>query len=181
MENKHIEHLTKSSIEHDIKDFYISNIKSVFVATLFLYLGILFMWFSCDLSKKNSWDLIIIAIFSIYIILILSFTVYFIHIIKQYLQKDIKYTVVTDTFTKIGRKHKFCYGIFGMPCMCFSKHGKFILHFYRKYYKWSVLYNGIEDDKIIDRSTPGDKFYLVIKNKRILNVYNQNMFIFNDK
>ena len=64
MENKHIEHLTKSSIEHDIKDFYISNIKSVFVATLFLYLGILFMWFSCDLSKKNSWDLIIIAIFN---------------------------------------------------------------------------------------------------------------------
>lgn len=177
MEHKRTERLTKSAIECDIKSLYTYNIKSSILAVLFMYFGLVVLWFACDLSKKSNWDLVIIVSFTIYTILTLCLTAYLIYLIKQYFQKDMKYTIVTDTFIKTGRKHGICYGIFGMPCMCFSKYGKFILHFYRDYYKWSDLYSGMDDDRIINCSTPGDKFYLIInKNEKILSVYNTKLF-----
>ena len=107
-------------------------------------------------------------------------TIYLIHSIIQYFNKNPQYTIVSDTFTRIGIKHSFGYGIFGTHCLCFSEYGEFLLHFHRIYYPWSDLHC-TSNDGIMNRSTPGDKFYLVVKNEKILNVYNQKMFILDNK
>lgn len=180
MKHEHREHLTKSIIERDIKTLYSWYIKGLIPGVLFSYLGILVLWFSCDLNQKSSHNWIIDLILTLYIIILLGATVYLIYFIIQYFKKNTKYTIVSDTFTKFGIKHELGYEIFGMHCLCFSKHGKYLLHPRRIYYSWSNLHC-MNNDGIMNRSIPGDKFYLVIKNKRILNVYNQKIFILDDK
>ena len=180
MKQKHTVYLTKSIIESDIKALYIWNIKNLIPCVLFLYLGILVLWFSCDLSKKINHNWIIDMILTLYIVILLCATAYLIYFIIQYFKKSTQYTIVSDTFTGIGIKHELGYGIFGTHCLCFSKYGKYLLHFHRNYYPWSDLHC-MNNDGIMNRSIPGDKFYLVIKNKKILNVYNQKMFILDNK
>ena len=179
MEHKRIEHLNKSIIEYDIRMLYIWIIKSLIPCSIFFYFGILFLWFYCDIGK-NSQNPILIMIFIIYIILSLCITIYLIYLIIQCFKKNIKYSIVSDTFTGIGQKAELGYGIFGTYCLCFSQYGRFLLHFHRVYYQWSDLYC-MNNNSMINRSISGDKFYLVIKNSKILNVYNQKMFILDDK
>lgn len=180
MKKEHTEYLTKSIIEHDIKALYIWNIKSLIPCVLFLYLGILVLWFSCDLNQKSSHNWIIDLILTLYIIILLFATVCLIYFIIQYFKKDTPYTIVSDTLTHIGIKHEFGYGIFGTHCLYFSEYGKYLLHFYRIYYSWSDLHC-MNNDGIMNSSVSGDKFYLVIKNKKILNVYNRKMFTVENK
>lgn len=180
MKHEHIEYLTKSIIESDIKALYIWNIKSLIPCVFFMCFGILMLWFSCDLSQKENHNLIIDIILILFIIILLCTTFYLIHSSIQYFNKKPKYTIVFDTFTKTGIKHSFGYGIFGTHCLCFSNYGKYLLHFHKVYYPWSNLHC-MKNDDIMNSSISGDKFYLVVKNKKILNVYNQKYFIIDKK
>ena len=175
MAQGHIERLTKSIIERDIKALYLWKIKSLVPCTLFLYLGAIVFWFSCGLGDKSNRDAIILSLLAVYFIITLCVTVCLLYAIAQYFKKNIKYSVVCDTFTEIGTKHELVYGIFGINCLCFSEYGKYVLELYRSYYPWSQFYR-MDNDGIMHSSLSGDKFYLVVKNKKILNVYNQKMF-----
>lgn len=180
MKHKHTETLTKSTIEHDIKALYIWFIKGLIPCVCFLYFGIGVLWFSCDLSKKSNHNLIIDIILILYVVIMLYTTIYLIYLIIQCFKKNIKYTIVSDTFIKIGTGYGLGYGIFGVSCLCFSEHGKYLLHTHGLiYYTWSNLHC-MSRESLMNRSQPGDKFYLVIKNKKILYVYNQKIFTLNN-
>jgi hypothetical protein len=172
--------LTKDIIEHDIKKLYIWKLRNLIPAMLFSYLGALFLWFYCDLNNKNNRTIGMVTILTVYIIFLIFITIYLIYLLWQYLRKNAKYTIVSDTFIGIGTKHRLDYGLFGRHCLCFSNYGKFALDFHKTYYNWSELY-ATDNDGIIKRSIPGDSFYLIIENEKIINVYNKKTFIFNDK
>ena len=87
MKHEHREHLTKSIIESDIKTLYSWYIKGLIPGVLFSYLGILVLWFSCDLNQKSSHNWIIDLILTLYIIILLGATVYLIYFIIQYFKK----------------------------------------------------------------------------------------------
>ncbi len=176
MEYNHTEHLTKLIIEQEIKGLYLWKLKSCIPCALFSYIGAVVFWFTCDIAKSK--DLLLTAIFVLYIIVLLGVTAYLIYLIFQYSNKNIKYSIVCDNLTKISIKRAFGYGILGTHCLCFSENGKFLLEFHRIFYPWSDFYC-MDSCNLKNRSNKGDKFYLVIKNKKILNVYNQKMFEYN--
>lgn len=174
--------LTKSLIEQEIKKIYIWYIKNYIFGGIFVFIGFIVLWYMCDL-KHTFMHNIVLTILSVMYILILLLT--FIRSIQYayiYFKKDLKLVIITDTLIKFDRSRVFLsLSLFRiLKCLCFAKNGKFTLEWYRPYYPLSTYYNKIDESKIADTSYPGDEFYLVIKNKKILNVYNKKMFILKD-
>ena len=174
MKQTHFETLTKANIEYDIKSLYKWKLKGFIPSTIFNYICIPGMWFFCGFSKRDT-NIVLITILVLYLSISLYLTICSVYYIIQYFNKNIKYTIVSDTFKKTGVKHMSCYGVSNITYLCFSKYGKFSLDMHRWYYQWSDLYC-MERYSIMDRAKPGDEFYLVIKNNKIINAYNKRMF-----
>lgn len=181
MDYKIKETLKKEFIEQDIKEYYKLISKQTIALTVFVYLGFIFLLFLPKiLPNKNSPNIFYIMSLVVYIILLFAISVSTILLIIKRFTKNIKYTIVVDTLTNIGTKHEIGYGIFGRECLCFRKQGKFLLQYNRNYYSWSEFHQ-TNNDGIKNRSIPGDKFYLILINKKIFNVYNQKMFELSDE
>ena len=180
MKYNRIENLTKSKIEYGIKEHYKLISKQTISLTVFVYIGFIFLLFLPKISPtQNTSNIFYLMSLVVYIILLLAISVSTISLIIKRFGKNIKYTIVVDTLTNIGTKHEFGYGIFGRECLCFRNQGKFLLKYNRNYYSWSEFHQ-TNNDGIKNRSIPGDKFYLILINKKIFNVYNQKMFLLNE-
>ena len=170
--------LTKSLIEQEIKKLYIWYIKYYLLASVFVFIGFIVLWNMCDLKHTFMHNIILTILSVMYIsVLLLTFTRLILYI-YNYFKKDLKLVIITDTLVKFDRSRVFLsislWRI--LKCLCFAKNGKFTLEWDRPYYPLSTYYNKIDESKIADTSYPGDEFYLVIKNKKILNVYNTKFF-----
>lgn len=163
--------LTKETIELDIKNVYTKNIRDFSILTIVSWIAfVIEILFFANASKNtNIYDYVILIITAI---LSIGATLYLVFYIKDYLNP--KYTIQTDHFVKTGKKAIFG-SVWGMPCLCFSKYGKFILGFYDKYYQWSENYP-MSSYGIKNTSIPGEEFYLIIINNKIINVYNKKLF-----
>lgn len=175
MEDKYKETLTYSVIEQDIKRFYLWNIKSLFLGIAFIILGIPFLLGVYD-SRSDTKHNLIGAIMVIYFLILLFSLVRLSYCIYKCFVKLPKYSVVKDTFIKTGVKCEFGYGPFGVNCLCFKEQGKFPLHLNMLHYSWSKQIN-MNEKEMKNSAIPGDVYYLVIGNGRILNVYNTRFFV----
>lgn len=131
----------------------------------------------CDLSEsflKN----IIFTLCALLFILVLVFTlVLTTYYLFNFLKKDLKSTIVSAKFTHYDFKSVIRYSSSSKrKIMCFSEGQKFILGWYRPYYPNSESYKNMDEKSIVNTSCPGDTFYLILENKKVINVYNTKFF-----
>lgn len=71
------------------------------------------------------------------------------------------------TFKKIGNSL--------YHCLDFDKQGKFMVDYLSEYYSFSKYYK-MDKGQFIRSSSPGDMFYLIILNKKIIFAFNKKFF-----
>ena len=182
MDYKIKETLTKAIIKQDIKAYYLLELKMCLPATIFCLFGLVILWFACDLGGNPKFNPPFTVCLILYILLTVCVSSYFVYTIVCCCRKNIKYSIISDTFTHFGNKYLpgNIFLVIPTTTLFFSKKCYFILHFHRRYYQWSKHYHDLSRNYIIKNSTPGDKFYLIIRNGKILNLYNQKMFALDD-
>ena len=182
MDYKIKETLKKEFIEQDIKrqlrTLIITYAISIPVLLVSLYLGIYAI-------QKNGFHISTLFFLIFACIITIVFTRKFIIEIDAYIHCKNKYIIVLDRLVNMGWETKYrtrnrrlradSYFYF-----YFAVQGKIQIIHTKTYYPWSVHYSMI-GSSVINSSSFGEDFYLVLVNKKIVSVYNKKMFELSDE
>ncbi len=187
MKEEYIAHINKSTIEHDIKKICGSRLKTIILLLPALCFCLLLFLVLYEVGKtsgdKGNYVIVTVTLIA-FIISIVCVVIYAAYLIKQYFGRTTEFTVVTDVLTEVRVRYKIRKnGSSVKYYMEFQENGKYYLEdgvYHEIYYTWSNFYS-MDGASLMKSSKSGDEFYLVMKNKTILCVYNKKMFIFDDK
>ena len=169
--------LTHDIIQKDIKSYYFWYVKCCFPSLIFQILGFGLLWYMWDLSESFFKSKIVTICVLLYILALIFTFAILTYSLFNLLKKDLKLTIVSDTFTNYDLKYVLRYSSSSKrKMMCFSNGQKFVLDWHRPYYPNSMYHKSMDEKSIINSSYPGDTFYLVLKNKKVINVYNKKYF-----
>lgn len=187
MKEEYIAHINRSTIEHDIKKICGSRLKTILLlspALCFCLIVFLVLYAVGKESGDKGTYVIVTVTLIAFIISIVGVVIYAAYLIKQYFNKITEFTVVTDVLTEVRMRYKIRKnGSRVIYYMTFENNGEYYLEdeiYHEIYYTWSNFYC-MDGASLMKSSESGDEFYLVMKNKSILCVYNKKMFVFDDK
>lgn len=174
MEYKNKQTLKKEHIEQDIKkEFrYI-----IFMCIIFIPIFILLLYGGILAIQKRGFFFLTILLLVVTLIILFGFIATLIVSINAYVHRKEKYTIVIDRLVDARwiTRHRNRYFYF-----FFAVQGKIQIIHTKTYYPWSVHYSMI-GSSVINSSSFGEDFYLVLVNKKIVSVYNKKMFELSDE
>ena len=161
--------LTREIIEKDLKLEY----KKRITTNIYIFIGFFIFWCISLTMVEFTFELKNIFCNLISLLLLIGNIVFLCFLIKnicEYKQKN--YTIVTEQYIGLVKK---LVGNDTHFCMNFDKYGKFILNYMAEYYPSSQYYK-MNMQRLIETSTPGDMFYLIVCKNKIIQIYNTKYF-----
>ena len=171
--------LTKANIIHDLKKFYLLNIRAYIIATVFvLFCTVFIMVLVFAKSDKliiQLLPLIGVIVLDVITTALLGYEIY------NYFSCSKRFVVLIDQLREKGVKRRYWYSRRSAAHFFrFAQYGYYYLaetedKWHTTYYTWSPL-GSISADSLIRSSVEGEDFYLIKVGRKIRMVYNHKLF-----
>ena len=171
--------LTKENIIHDLKKFYLLNIRSLIIAAVLLVFSTAVVM-ALVLSKPDKpliqlMPLIGAIVLDMVVVALLSYEIY------NYFSCSKRFVVLIDQLREKGVERRYWYSRdSALHFFRFAQYGYYYIaetdhKWHTSYYSWSPL-GSISADSLIRSSVEGEDFYLIKIGRKIRMVYNQKLF-----
>lgn len=178
MDYEYKEKLTQGRIKYDLKQTCMFQIKNFGLLILFIIFLMVVTILVCGIKDFDFWNNVpLFVLFVIFAGISLTALGYWCYCVWLWFNIDRMYSIVTDNYIGVVCKMKLDQF---SRYMTFKMYGKYTLHERYDFYSWSENYSmGIPG--LLQSSSSGDEFYLVIVRNKIRCLYNKKMFVIAEK